>query len=964
MTKRLKKTEALIGVMAISSLSIFANGPAEAVYAPSKILKSEKITGVLNNSANWTNITTQIRYLTDGKFPVEAEAGFSIDPSPMGFNSDFFPHKFPKAPHYKQGSISLESCRSRLTDCNRISIMIYPDMRDRAAVWLEADGAPAWTAATFPLQPGKWNKIFLDIAHLKSAERQRIGKLVIGGTPLGRLPGDPQWQQYYLKDLCFELILPRRIKGWEVSERYVSLSQVGFTPWHKDKKAVFPGTLKADRFRIRNVVANKIRYEGELVELTNSFGTFKLADFSDFKEEGRFFVEAGDTRSATFPITEEPFKNAIEKYLYWLGCMRSGIATPAHPQCFLDDCIREDTKQPVDLTGGWFDASDLRLYNSMSMTNILRPLSIAAAFSPANSTLGQALREEALWGAKFFNKIWDPQTGLPFTMMCVHLPRTDEYKSVQNQYFKNNNYWTDNELNTEDDRVAHTPWNSEYIDGALENYAQHLGICAAAANYLALKQNYASGELNAKILEHTERHFKKLRDEKFRRENQKIIPGVNVDTTASLALSLVIAVLLAELTGKSEYSGSALQAADSLLKRQQQVLIETENGDVVTGFFDKDAPYIPSHINKPVVPVDSLMRLLESKTPVTNYFDYYASIKIYADMYVKKMAGQAEPYSLSVWITRNKTGAARVLGKARAAEKEEFYFGNYAYHSYTIGLESYSVSRLAAFLDDLELQTIAVNLLHWQLGRNPLSQSLLVEVGDDYKPDMMSTVLGFMPGMMSIGFATKDGEPYFPQHHGNNEIYTQLTPYLQALVLANAPCLLRGKITHNGVPVTNKKLRICNHEFNQEFSVVTDNCGEFSNLPLPGGLVYDLDCDNDSLGSFTAISGMEKSVNLDLAGGFEISRVTTPQNVAPESVFEAELAVVCYGKQKQIGEIDVQGYNTTPAEKSRRVTLNPGVNTVKFSFKAPTEASMPYVVMFNKKAQYQNIASAVGIVKP
>ena len=53
----------------------------EPTYASAQILKSEKITGVLGNDKSWSNITTHVRYITGGKFPVEAEAEFAIDPS-------------------------------------------------------------------------------------------------------------------------------------------------------------------------------------------------------------------------------------------------------------------------------------------------------------------------------------------------------------------------------------------------------------------------------------------------------------------------------------------------------------------------------------------------------------------------------------------------------------------------------------------------------------------------------------------------------------------------------------------------------------------------------------------------------------------------------------------------------------------------------------------------------------------
>ncbi len=422
-------------------------------------------------------------------------------------------------------------------------------------------------------------------------------------------------------------------------------------------------------------------------------------------------------------------------------------------------------------------------------------------------------------------------------------------------------------------------------------------------------------------------------------------------------------MLLAGITGKAQYGEMALQTADALIARQQQTLIETVDGDdVVTGYFDRPAPYLPGLTTQPAAPPDALIRLLESNLPGTNRFTYYAALKIYADLFVKKTYRQDAPYPLIPRITPARSAHARLLGQALTANREAFYCDTPVYDVYAIGIESYNLSRLAAFLNDAELQSIAINLLQWQLGRNPSSYSLIAEVGRDSKPDMMSTTLGHMPGMMIIGIGSKDGEPFFPQHHGRNEIYTQEAPYLQALVQASAACVLDGRITRGGAAARRVRLSLRNAAFGREFSVKTNRHGEFDHLMLPGGLTFDVACDGVPLGRFTSISGMRKTLALDLEGGLTILRATAPARVAAGRDFQAVVEVFAWGAPPPPCEIEAHGYQAAPVAASRVVRLEPGINQVAFDFLAPG-GNRPYVVMFNRKAEPRNLVAAAGAVR-
>ncbi|PWT26390.1 glycoside hydrolase family 9 protein [Butyrivibrio fibrisolvens] len=178
----------------------------------------------------------------------------------------------------------------------------------------------------------------------------------------------------------------------------IFMNQVGFTP-DSSKKAVLD--FGGSEFNIKDL-NDKIVYEGKL----SHFGTDEIsgedvsvADFSDFKEKGKYYVTSGDVRSTSFEIGEDVYDGLMKdicKCFYFLRCgdalSKEYAGQYYHEPCHMSKATvyGEDT-EPVDVTGGWHDAGDYGRY----------------------STAGAVAVAHILYGVRFFEDILKVEFNIP-----------------------------------------------------------------------------------------------------------------------------------------------------------------------------------------------------------------------------------------------------------------------------------------------------------------------------------------------------------------------------------------------------------------------------------------------------------------------------------------------------------------------------------------------------------------------
>ncbi|MGK7395108.1 MAG: glycoside hydrolase family 9 protein [Candidatus Cyclobacteriaceae bacterium M3_2C_046] len=210
----------------------------------------------------------------------------------------------------------------------------------------------------------------------------------------------------------------------------IIINHIGFTS-HAQKKFIINAT-EATQFEIQDMtqVAKetlgeyenwKAVFQGKLKTYDGPMGKFKIGDFSEFILPGlyRIVLPQDQGHSYHFLMSDGAFSHLPRLLLDNIHQKRSGnFANAWRGPAHLDDAIRSDNGQQIDVTGGWYDAGDLRKW----MTTANLP---ALGFLAIKDQLGwkwnhfaheerneNDLITESLWATDFILKMQDPQTGM------------------------------------------------------------------------------------------------------------------------------------------------------------------------------------------------------------------------------------------------------------------------------------------------------------------------------------------------------------------------------------------------------------------------------------------------------------------------------------------------------------------------------------------------------------------------
>jgi endoglucanase len=90
------------------------------------------------------------------------------------------------------------------------------------------------------------------------------------------------------------------------------------------------------------------------------------ADFSQFCEEGEFYIKVGSSESSVFTISKAPYKNLlgdVKKSLYFFRCgsalHRNRAGKFGRKPCHIEPAsFYDDKEKTLDVSGGWHDAGD------------------------------------------------------------------------------------------------------------------------------------------------------------------------------------------------------------------------------------------------------------------------------------------------------------------------------------------------------------------------------------------------------------------------------------------------------------------------------------------------------------------------------------------------------------------------------------------------------------------------------
>jgi hypothetical protein len=234
-------------------------------------------------------------------------------------------------------------------------------------------------------------------------------------------------------------------------------------------------------------------YEGSLEKQDSPMGSYLVGDFSLIQQPGvyRIILPEDAGRSYQFIITDGAYSRLPRIFLDYLHNWRSGdFENEWRGNGHMDDGVRSDTGEQLDVSGGWYDAGDLRKWMTMSNLPILAFMDLYERLDISWNSFHEEgvsdndLITEAVWGIEFVMKMQDQGTGMFFEE--IGAGGFGRAKEGMTWWYENHsgcladnseNRFTDNIPNTGDERTIRAQYNPvvQYINIAImERAAQVL----------------------------------------------------------------------------------------------------------------------------------------------------------------------------------------------------------------------------------------------------------------------------------------------------------------------------------------------------------------------------------------------------------------------------------------------------------------------------------------------------------
>ena len=213
------------------------------------------------------------------------------------------------------------------------------------------------------------------------------------------------------------------------AKQWIRINQLGYLP-NSSKVAVLlaEDNDEITQFQLIDAFTGKTLLTSKKVKPMGSMGNMKATyrlNFSDFKQQGTYYIKVGNTKSPTFPINGHIYDGTADFVLNYMRQQRCGFNPFLNDSCHVKDAIIQNhpTKsgQHIDVRGGWHDAADLLQYTSTSANAIYQMMfayqqnpDAFADYYQANGTKGANgipdIIDEIYWGLDWLNRM-NPQKG-------------------------------------------------------------------------------------------------------------------------------------------------------------------------------------------------------------------------------------------------------------------------------------------------------------------------------------------------------------------------------------------------------------------------------------------------------------------------------------------------------------------------------------------------------------------------
>lgn len=158
-----------------------------------------------------------------------------------------------------------------------------------------------------------------------------------------------------------------------------------------------------EKFLLIDEKNSEVIYKGHFQKFDKTVGTYAVADFSDYKIKGQYFLQVGDLKTKIFKIDdyENLVKTSLWKSLNFVFCERCGCPVSGiHGTCH-QDVFSEFNDRKIIFNGGWHDAGDLSQQLVQSAEVTLGIFELAAKVKKSDPVLHARLLEEGEWGLDF-----------------------------------------------------------------------------------------------------------------------------------------------------------------------------------------------------------------------------------------------------------------------------------------------------------------------------------------------------------------------------------------------------------------------------------------------------------------------------------------------------------------------------------------------------------------------------------
>lgn len=563
-------------------------------------------------------------------------------------------------------------------------------------------------------------------------------------------------------------------KGWLPKENEIIYGHQGYQTTHQKTAWLIGHTATVFSLHVAETDESVFSSDIHLVE--SSIGSYQVLDFSKFEEVGTYYLQVGDTKTASFKIDSawNLWVDSIWTSLNFIFCQRCGCLVPdRHTSCH-EDITATHQGQQISFNGGWHDAGDLSQQLVQTAEVALSLFEMAAKVKDQDHGLYLRLLEEAEWGYDFILKT---RFGDGYRATSAGLTR-----------------WTNGKIGDMDDVVARVH------NTAYENFLL-AGIEAKIAGYLEEDNRLKKHAVSIALAD-----FQFALDS-FKEQGYQTTP-IFWEHTYSTSKSTYLATMvwassaIYQLTHEEIYETLSTQWMTEMLACQESEGIELFSGEQIKGFFYRDDSHkVIQHFNHqarehlyaqafegileafPTHPERS--NWLRAATSYGHYFTYLQEFTapypmLASGLYFANEREDTASFDVQHLLVGEEAKTEYLeqlaegieVGPGLYVKRFPVWFSFRGNNAMVLSTGK-AVAILGNLLNDDTLQELGAKQLDWLVGANPFNQSLIYGIGRNYA-QQYAVLPGEMVGEIPVGIQTFGNEdaPYWPQL--NNATYKEI----------------------------------------------------------------------------------------------------------------------------------------------------------------------------------------------